>query len=239
MIVLAYVHNLIIVGECMEEVDQFTISMQNSSENFVLMDKGDIDKFLGIEIKYLRMHEFEISQPFLVNQIISFTGIQPNGTDADCRDKLPPAAAHILDKDLQVKPRKKTWKYQTAVGMISYLQEHMCPHISMPIHQTVRFCNNPKLSHEQAITRIKKCFLGTRDKGICYKIDLLKGLECFVDADFAGGWDINNPDNAGNLMSTEEFVIKYVNCPIYWSSKLQTEIAFSAPKAEYITLSFP
>ncbi|KAL7525002.1 hypothetical protein ACHAXR_000813 [Thalassiosira sp. AJA248-18] len=24
----------------------------------------------------------------------------------------------------------------------------------MPVHQTARFCNNPMLSHEQAITRI-------------------------------------------------------------------------------------
>jgi hypothetical protein len=61
MIVLVYVDNCIIIGECMEEINQFVISMQNGSELFVLTDKGDINKFLWIEIKRLGMQEFEIS----------------------------------------------------------------------------------------------------------------------------------------------------------------------------------
>ena len=38
-------------------------------------------------------------------------------------------------------------------------------------------------------------------------------------------------------MSRSGFIIKYADCPIYWSSKLQTEIALSTAKAEYIALS--
>ena len=56
-----------------------------------------------------------------------------------------------------------------------------------------------------------------------------------MDADFAGGWNHNDADNAENLMSRTGFVI--TNCPIYWSSKLQTEIALSTAEAEYIALS--
>jgi hypothetical protein len=52
-----------------------------------------------------------------------------------------------------------------------------------------------------------------------------------------GGWDNTDPDNASNLMSRTGFVIKYADCPITWKSKLQTEIALSTAKAEYITLS--
>ena len=107
----------------------------------------------------------------------------------------------------------------------------------MPVHQTARFCNEPRLSHEQAINRIGKYLLGTRDKGIRYKIDTRKGLECYVDADFAGGWNQEDPHDAGNLMSCTGFVIKYADCPIYWSSKLQTAIALSTAEAEYIALS--
>ena len=107
----------------------------------------------------------------------------------------------------------------------------------MPVHQMARFCNNPELSHEQAITRIECYLLGSRDKGIQYKVDLLKALECYVDADFAGGWDQTDPHNASSLMSRSVFVIKYADCPIYWSIKLQTEIALSMAEAEYIALS--
>ena len=38
-------------------------------------------------------------------------------------------------------------------------------------------------------------------------------------------------------MSRTGFVIKYMNCPIYWTSKLQTEIALSTTEAEHIALS--
>ena len=107
----------------------------------------------------------------------------------------------------------------------------------MPVHQMARFCNDPKLSHEQAITRIGHYLLGSRNKGIKYKVDLSKGLECYVDADFAGGWDQTDPYDASNLMSRSGFIIKYADCPIYWSSKLQTEIALSTAEAEYIALS--
>ena len=70
----------------------------------------------------------------------------------------------------------------------------------MPVHQTARFYNNPKLSQEQAITHIGRYLLRSRDKGIKYKVDLSKGLECYVNADFAGGWDQTNPHDKSNLM---------------------------------------
>jgi hypothetical protein len=121
--------------------------------------------------------------------------------------------------------------------MLSYLQGHTRPDISTSVHQTACFCNDLKLSHEQAITLIGRYLLGSRDKGIKYKVDLSKGLECYVDADFAGGWDQTDPHDTSNLMSRLGFVIKYADCPIYWSSKLQTEIALSTAEVEYIALS--
>ena len=211
--------------------------MEQGSENFVLTDEGSIDKFLGIEIKHHEKQEFEISQPFLIDRILALLQLEHNGFEIDSNDKLTPAAPQILNKDLMGKPRKKSWKYRTAVGMLSYFQGHTRPDISMPVHQTARFCNDSKLSHEEAITRIGRYLLGSRDKGIKYKVDLAKGLECYVDADFAGGWDQNDPQDASNLFSRSGFVIKYADCPIYWSSKLQTEIVPSTAEAEYIALS--
>ena len=67
--------------------------------------------------------------------------------------------------------------------------------------------------------------------------DTSKGLECYVDADFAGGWQQADSDDADNVLSRTGMVIMYANCPIYWSSSLQTEIALSTAEAEYIALS--
>ena len=78
---------------------------------------------------------------------------------------------------------------------------------------------------------------GTKDKGIIFKPDLNKGLECFVDADFAGGWSNTNDDGADSVLSRTGYVIMYAGCPIIWCSKLQTEIALSTVEAEYMALS--
>ena len=237
MAVLTYVDDCIIVGKSMENIDAFVHSMIHGPEKFILTDEGTIDKFLGIEITQRQNGEFEMSQPFLINRILSLLDLEDNGHDTSTNGKLTPAAAQVLNKDLDGKPRKKKWAYRTAVGMLSYLQTNSRPDISMAVHQTARYCNNPMLSHEQAISRIGRYLRHTRNRGIIFKPDEKKGLECFVDADFAGGWNQNDPHDASNLMSRTGFVIKYANCPIFWSSKLQTEIALSTAEAEYIALS--
>jgi hypothetical protein len=50
--------------------------MQNGPENFILMDEGNINKFLEIEIKRLEPKEFKILQPFLIDRIITFVRLQ-------------------------------------------------------------------------------------------------------------------------------------------------------------------
>jgi hypothetical protein len=63
------------------------------------------------------------------------------------------------------------------------------------------------------------------------------GIECYVDADFAGGWNITTSTDADNVVSCTGFVIIYANCPIYWASHLQTEIVLCIAEAEYIAMS--
>ena len=121
--------------------------------------------------------------------------------------------------------------------MTSYLQNSTRPDISMAVHQTARFSNQPMLSHEKAIIRIGRYLLDTRSHGIVYKPDTTKGLECYVDADFAGGWSQADSDNAKNVLSCTGYIITYAGCPIHWVSRLQTEIALSTAEAEYIALS--
>jgi hypothetical protein len=154
MVILVYIDDYIIVGTNTTNIDNFVLSMQNSPKRFVLTNEGNVDKFLGIEIKHLGPKEFKIPQPFLINCIVFFLGLQPEECVTHCNDKFTPAADQILNKDLAGKPRKKSWKYCTTVEMMSYIQGHSSPDILMPVHQTARFSNNPKLIHEQVITCI-------------------------------------------------------------------------------------
>ena len=78
MIILTYVDDYIIVGPSMKDIDGFVDSMNSGSENFVLANKGDINKLLSIKITQRDDKRFNISQPFLTDRIISYLNIDTN-----------------------------------------------------------------------------------------------------------------------------------------------------------------
>ena len=71
----------------------------------------------------------------------------------------------------------------------------------MAVHQTARFLISPMRLHKLAIMRIGRYLLNSPDKGIVYKVDKTKGIEVYVDADFAGNWANADADNADNVLS--------------------------------------
>ncbi len=121
--------------------------------------------------------------------------------------------------------------------MLTYLTGSIRPDIAMAVHQCAQFSANPMHSHEQAVMRIGRYLLSMQDRSMTYTPDSTRGIEVYVDADFAGGWDSGDAMNADNVYSQTGYVIWYAGCPIYWQSKLQLEIALSTAEAVYIALS--
>ena len=236
--VLTYVDDCILVSTSQDTLDNFVKSLVEGEEKFILTDEGDIDKFLGIEIQHYDDGSFELSQPHLIQRIVSEIGL---GDDSKwgqaAKSRSTPADKAILSKDSNGIKRKYTWKYRTAIGMLTYLQGNTRPDISVATHQCARFSMDPKRSHEVAVMKIGKYLRTSMDKGIIYKPDKKLGLECYVDADFAGGWQHADAESAESVMSRTGYILMYANCPIHWVSKLQTEIALSTAEAEYIALS--
>ena len=85
--------------------------------------------------------------------------------------------------------------------MLNYLTQTSRPDIAMAVHQCARYNADPKLSHEKAVKRIVKYLKGTSDHGTIYTVNKDLGLECYVDADFAGNWDQADSENAENVFS--------------------------------------
>ena len=194
-------YDCIIITNDMADINAFVDSMKNGAENFILTDEGDVNKFLGIEITHVDDNRFRISQPHLVDRIVSFLEIDVNEYGMETNAKSTPIGKPLLHNDVSGKPRKATCSYRTAVSMLTYLQGNTRPEISMAVHQTARFCNNPKLSHESAIKRLGRYLYHTKTEGIVYNPDTTKGLECYVDADFAGGWMQADANDAENVLS--------------------------------------
>ena len=86
--------------------------------------------------------------------------------------------------------------------MLSYLANSVCTEIQMAVHQMDRFSMNPMISHELAIVRIGRYLVDNPDRGVIYTVKKSRGLEVYVDADFAGGW--NMADSKMQTMSYPE-----------------------------------
>ena len=99
--------------------------------------------------------------------------------------------------------------------MLSYLQGNSFPDMSMDVHQTEQFSNNPMLLHERSIKKLGQYMYHNKKEGIVYTPDTSKGLECYVDADFASGWLQADANDAKNFMSRTRMAIMYDNCPIF------------------------
>ena len=92
--------------------------------------------------------------------------------------------------------------------------------------------------HAKAIRWLARYLKATRTEGFIMSPDLTKGIEVFVDADFAGNWDRNDSANVDTARSRHGYIIKVHGCPIVWKSQLQTEIALSSSESEYTGLSY-
>ena len=233
MIILTYVDDCILISDKKETLQQFIHSLANGIEKFEFTDEGPMDKYLGVEIEKLKGNEFILRQPFLIQRILKALNVD----EGSYNKRDVPVIGPLLSRDEKGAQRKHDWSYRSAIGMLGYLQNSTRPDISMAVHQCARFNANPMLCHEKAVKYIARYLLSTQDKGIHYKPDPTKGLECYVDADFAGGWSSGDHTNPECVLSRTGFVIMYAGCPITWCSKLQTEIALSTTESEYIALS--
>ena len=159
-----------------------------------LTEEGLIDKFLGIIISKLDENWSELAQIFSIERIIKLIEIEcPNKLNG--KQSIHPVIKSLLHKYLMGVPRKYDWNYRTEVGMIGYLQKNKRPDISMANYQCACFVNKPMRSHERAIILIAWYFRSTNERGIIFQPEPKLGLECFMDAYFAGCWSQADTDN--------------------------------------------
>jgi len=107
------------------------------------------------------------------------------------------------------------------------------------MHQCARFSHCAWHSHELALKRIGRYLIGTRTKGLIFKASNSLNIDMFVDADFAGLWGVEDPNEPASVKSRTGFVIRIGGCPSLWNSTLQSKMALSTMMAEYIALSNP
>jgi len=204
-------------------------------------DQGDISDYLGVKVDKVKTGGYELTQPQLIDSILlDLDLIHPDGTarpGAKTRP-IPALYSKIIGPDRQGEDFNFSWKYRTLIGKLNYLEKSTRPDLAYPVHQCARFMADPKKSHGEAVKRIGRYLLHTRKKGYFIRPMAQKGLECYVDASYLGDWDKTIAmDDPATAKSRGAFVIKYAGVPLYWQSKILTQIALSSSEAEYLALS--
>ena len=176
-----------------------------------------------------------LRQPKLIHKILKTVGME------NCTGDVSPAREMPFGSDLDGEPFNEEWDYASVVGMFLYLVNTR-PDIQFAVTQAARFTHCPKQSHAAAIKRICRYLKATADKGLVYRPDTITSgealkLDCYVDADFAGLYEVEDNQDPISSRSRTGYVFVLGQCPVLWASKLQTETALSTVEAEYIALA--
>jgi hypothetical protein len=234
-IFIVYTDDTILNGPDQQEIDDL---IKKLGKVFKIEDQGNLSDYLGIKIERNSNGTMEWTQPVLIASVLKDLGLDKQDTKNPPKVKSTPASSTTVLTDFKEdKDHDKKFDYRQVIGKLLYLEKSTRPDISCAVHQCARFCANPKTKHAEAVKRIGRYLLATKDKGLIMT-PTKEGMECWVDASHASEWSNKAaPDDPNTARSRMGYVITYAGCPMHWASKMQTEIALSSTEAEYIALS--
>jgi hypothetical protein len=204
------------------------------SLKLLIEDQGHPTDYVGVNIKKLKDGIIKLSQRALINSIIADVSL------GDSKVKAVPAKVRKnLHAHLDRPPFSLNFGYRSVIGKLNYLAQTTRPDIVYATHQLAKCLSNPaREPHGEAILYLVRYLKKTHDLVTRFKLDCNKGFECYCDADFSGNWNKHlTPYDPSTAKSRSGWIAFYAGCPVIWASKLQTQVALSTTKAEYITMS--
>ena len=222
----------ILAGPDATEIDD--IAKQMADAKLAVTEEGDLNDFLGVNIDRRSDGAIHMSQPLLIKQTLKELRLDQDNVKTK---STPAASSQISHRHPNSKPHDNSFHFKSAIGKLNCLEKASRSDISCITHQCARFVSNPKIEHTRAMRWLGRYLKGTVDKGTALRPDPSRGLEVYVDADFAGNWDPKDTSNPDTARSRHGCCIMCAGCPITWKSQLQTEFALSSAESEYTGLS--
>ena len=159
---VVYVDDVIIASKINKDIENLLHSLKNGTDmdtkkeklelkKFDFTDDGNIKTFLGVNVEQTSSG-FHLSQPHLISRILDTVGLTVE-ENSGRNTKDTPATKPLLIKDTNGEPRSLLLNCRSVIGMMNYLSGSTRPDIAMAVHQTARFCIDPKRSHEKAVMR--------------------------------------------------------------------------------------
>jgi Reverse transcriptase (RNA-dependent DNA polymerase) len=224
-----YVDNSIFVAEDQETISQVLSILKEQQLDFDEM--GSLMDYLGVHVGDGETPEtIELTQPDLSQRIIEVLGLT-------AANSISTPAERALGLCGDEEPALGSFNYRSVVAMAMFLCNNTRLDCAMAVHQCARFSSNPKRSHEAALKRIGRYLVGTASRGLIIRPTTDFKVDCHVDADFAGIFNMEDANDPRSVRSRMGFMLTIGGVPILWQSKLQPLIALSTMEAEYIALS--
>lgn len=102
-----------------------------------------------------------LTQPHLISSILDDLKL----TKVSKLSLIPALSTKILDDYSKGKPFDGHFNYQSVIGKTNYLEKSTRLDLAYAVHQCARFCVHPKRSHGEAVKRIGRYLLETRNNG--------------------------------------------------------------------------
>ncbi|GJT38378.1 putative RNA-directed DNA polymerase [Tanacetum coccineum] len=219
---LVYVDDIVITGNCVDEIDQFKTYLKSK---FNIKDLGSLKYFLGIEVIKTGKDLCLTQRKYCLELLKEFglLGCKPSSTPMEPKSVLPHIAT---DSDPYL---DNITGYQQLLGKLIYLT-HTRPDISYSVHCLAQHMHSPLKSHLNCALNVLRYLKNAPGKGIKYahsKND--NTLVGFSDADWA------------KCIKTRKSVTGYYvflnNCFISWKSKKLNTLSRSSTEAEYRSMA--
>jgi len=220
--ILIYVDDIILTGSSATLLQQL-ISQLNAI--FALKQLGDLEYFLGIEVKTLNSQSLLLTQAKYIRDLLSKTDMEGCKLVAS-----PMTAGSKLSRDgscLLTNP----FHYRSVVGALQYLTITR-PDITFAVNKVCQFMANPREDHWLAVKRILRYLKGTVNFGL--KLQALPTAApysfcAFSDAD----WGMDQDDRR----STSGVCVFLGSNMISWWAKKQPVVSHSTTESEYCSLA--
>lgn len=196
---------------------------------FTVTDAGEVAWLLGIEVvRDLNAGTVRLAQRSAIDTVMRamhLEGAKPAST--------PIAVGGVLDKTqcpttTFAVAEMAGIPYREGVGMCMYIAVTTRPDIAYAVHRLAQYMSNPGRPHWEALKRLVRYLMGTRESWLTYGSDT-SGLAGYTDADWGSSDDTRH--------SVCGYVYTFDGGAISWSAKKQNVVALSSTEAEYIGIT--
>ncbi|XP_022033096.1 uncharacterized mitochondrial protein AtMg00810-like [Helianthus annuus] len=216
-ILLVYVDDIIITGNCSKQVNEIKLLLKSK---FSIKDLGKLQYFLGLEVVRNAAGLCLTQRKYCLDLLAEFgmTGCKP----VSCPIEPNHVLTHLCEKDNQLLTNITV--YQKLVGKLIYLS-HTRPDIAYSVHYLSQFMHSPTQAHFKIALRLLRYLKGAPGKGIQFQRGDSLGLRAFSDSDWA--------KCLGSRKSITGFCVFLGNNLVSWKSKKQSTVSRSSAEAEY------